>query len=338
MPPDAEQIVLYPTAGWPHHDGTHWVMPVHARVTTAVVDSRRRRLLIRLLRRSTGIEANGPQAQLLTERMTPFLLQELQGRSLRVQIGDITADFGPTDDGGHASTLLRIPRKMTAGGHVIRAWNPSNPAVFGQTPVQLIESRGWSLISDIDVTIKHSDVRHPRALLRNTFSEPFQSIPGMAKRYQRWAEQGLSFHYVSSSPWQLLEPLLDFIQKDGFPNGSMHLKQLRVLDRSALRLLQEPKQSKPPILRSILDAWPKRRFILVGDSGEQDPEIYCDLANERPQQIAKIFIRLTQPASTEAARWQQLSKTAPPGMFQVFQSADEIHLPPDIKSLSAPIP
>ena len=327
MPPDAEQVVLFPTAGWPHVDGQHWVVPIHARVTSAKVDSRRQRLLIRLLRRSAGIEPNGPQAQYLKDRMSPFLQQEMERRTLCVQFGETITHFGPTDAGGHAHTRLMVPRTLPSSSYPIRAWLQSAPKCYGQSQAQLLETHGWSLISDIDDTIKLSDVRNAKALLKNTFAEPFQAIPGMATQYQSWAQRGVAFHYVSSSPWQLIEPLRELLNNDGFPFGSMHLKQLRIRDRSAFRLLQDPKQTKPPVLQSILDAWPERHFLLVGDSGEQDPEIYCRLAAERPHQIQKIYIRLLSPTSEKSARWEQLSKDLRPGTLQTFHSAAALQLP-----------
>lgn len=41
----------------------------------------------------------------------------------------------------------------------------------------------------------------------------------------------------------------------------------------------------------ILNSFPESQFILVGDSGEQDMELYATVAMERPQQILAVFIR-----------------------------------------------
>jgi phosphatidate phosphatase APP1 len=116
-------------------------------------------------------------------------------------------------------------------------------------------------------------------------------VEGMSERYQEWASHGINFHYVSSSPWQLFEPLDRMIRKASLPIGSMHLKRFRLKDRSILSLFKDPRETKPPVIQALLDSWPRRRFILIGDSGELDPEVYGQIARVNPGRIARICIR-----------------------------------------------
>ncbi|MGB7326045.1 MAG: App1 family protein [Rubripirellula sp.] len=60
----------------------------------------------------------------------------------------------------------------------------------------------------------------------------------------------------------------------GFPEGTFHLKQFRLKDSSVLDLLSSQQETKRSAIVPILEAFPQRQFILIGDSGEQDPEIY----------------------------------------------------------------
>ncbi len=84
--------------------------------------------------------------------------------------------------------------------------NPSktdvNYKVFKCT-IYVLASYGVSIISDIDDTIKISQVLSKRSLLKNTFYSYFKPVDGMNELYQKWSEQKCQFHYVSSSPWQL---------------------------------------------------------------------------------------------------------------------------------------
>ncbi|KAI8879415.1 hypothetical protein K501DRAFT_256827 [Backusella circina FSU 941] len=155
--------------------------------------------------------------------------------------------------------------------------------------VDLIEPTGISVISDIDDTIKDTKILSgARAVLSKTFFEEPQSVQGMADAYNYWYSHGVSFHYVSNSPFQLMPMLDSFIQKSRFPPGSMHLRT----DGSLLsRLVEVPGQAKREAILEILHDFPQRRFILVGDSGEIDLEIYTRIASEFPNQILKIFIR-----------------------------------------------
>jgi phosphatidate phosphatase APP1 len=69
--------------------------------------------------------------------------------------------------------------------------------------IYVLDSHGVSIISDIDDTIKISQVLKKRSLLKNTFYSYFKPVEGMSELYQKWQEQKCQFHYVSSSPWQL---------------------------------------------------------------------------------------------------------------------------------------
>ncbi|EPB87461.1 hypothetical protein HMPREF1544_05771 [Mucor circinelloides 1006PhL] len=155
--------------------------------------------------------------------------------------------------------------------------------------VQLIEPYGVSVISDIDDTIKDTRVLSgARTVLSNTFFNPTRAIPGMADAYLQWYNQGASYHYVSNSPFQLVHMLHQFINNHHFPPGSFHLRPSTGI---ISKLVQESGRSKRESICKILQDFPHRKFVLVGDSGEIDLEIYTRIAADFPGQIIKIFIR-----------------------------------------------
>ncbi|KAF9938720.1 hypothetical protein BGZ65_012355 [Modicella reniformis] len=155
--------------------------------------------------------------------------------------------------------------------------------------VDLIDPKGVSVISDIDDTIKETEVpAGTRIILRNTFLKDMKQVPGMADVYNGWWKQGAVFHYVSNSPWQLIPPLLEFFDFHKFPRGSAHL---RLHDSVLKTYFMSPAEHKKKSIREIVNDFQGRQFILIGDSGEKDLEIYTDLAKEYPEQIIKVFIR-----------------------------------------------
>jgi phosphatidate phosphatase APP1 len=156
---------------------------------------------------------------------------------------------------------------------------------------QLVGAQGVSVISDIDDTVKVTQVRDKRALMANTFVNPFEAVPSMARAYTAWADGGAVFHYVSSSPWQLYPALAQFFAESGLPAGSFHLREIGLGDRSFLDLFDTPADAKVPTISAIIRRWPLRKFVLVGDSGEQDPEIYARIYREFPGNVLHIFIR-----------------------------------------------
>lgn len=152
---------------------------------------------------------------------------------------------------------------------------------------------GVSVISDIDDTIKVTNSTSKKELLKNTFLKEFAPVPGMAKLYQNWktAYQNCFFHFVSASPYQLYEELDDFCRSEGFPEATFHLKTIRPKDKTLLQLFADPIEYKRQQIEGIMQKYPKRTFVLVGDSGEKDPEVYAEVYRNFPGQVDSIWIR-----------------------------------------------
>lgn len=150
---------------------------------------------------------------------------------------------------------------------------------------------GVSVISDIDDTIKHSAIGSgAREIFRNAFIRELNdlTIEGVQEWYSNLAEMGVKFHYVSNSPWQLYPVLTNFFAQAGLPPGSFHLKQYSGMMQGIFEPVAERKKGT---LDRIARDFPQRRFILVGDSGEADLEVYLDFVQENPGRVLGIFIR-----------------------------------------------
>ena len=171
----------------------------------------------------------------------------------------------------------------------------------GKGRVRLIAPEGISVISDIDDTIKVTEIpAGPEIVIRNTFLRNYKAAPEMAQKYGAWSDA--SFHYVSGGPWQMYGPLSGFLidGKDGFPEGSFHMKsvQKNLFSKSSWKdltdLITNSEQTfdhKVAQISLIMMRFPRRRFILVGDSGEKDPEVYRAIQAKFPEQVQEIWIR-----------------------------------------------
>lgn len=168
-------------------------------------------------------------------------------------------------------------------------------AVTSNVTIGVSRPGGIRIISDLDDTVKHSDILSgPREVFRNVFCRRLEDIAvsGMSELYQRLTKEGLSsLHFVSNSPFELFPIISDFFKLHRFPTYySLKLKFYG--GRSIITSLFEPAgQRKRPSILEILDEFDDSTFIMVGDSGEQDLELYTAIAHERPTQIAAIFIR-----------------------------------------------
>jgi phosphatidate phosphatase APP1 len=169
--------------------------------------------------------------------------------------------------------------------------------------VRLIEPNGDSLISDIDDTIKITEVPAGQdTVLKNTFCLDFRAVPepDILKQYKLGDD--IPVHYVSGGPEQLFGPLYDFLIIDpgGFPEGTFHLKffpkdgsieSLKNLVGTLSDSLDATYDHKLLMITTLMDKFPNRHFILVGDSGEIDPEVYNEIKKTRPSQVKEIVIR-----------------------------------------------
>ncbi|WP_159865102.1 App1 family protein [Novosphingobium sp. 9U] len=154
----------------------------------------------------------------------------------------------------------------------------------------------WAIISDIDDTIMETGATNFAANWRRiVLEQPGDrlAVPGSADLYRTIARDHASptrpFFYVSSSPWNLYGFLTQFMELNRIPHGPMFLKDLGI---DAGKFIDAGhKTHKLEAIRSILRFYPQHRFLLMGDNGQQDVEIYTEVVREFPQRIGAVFIR-----------------------------------------------
>ena len=157
--------------------------------------------------------------------------------------------------------------------------------------IRITEPTGISLISDIDDTIKHSAIGSgAKEIFRNTFIRDLGdlTIEGVKEWYNKLSKMGVKLHYVSNAPWQLYPVLVSYFALAGLPPGSFHLKQYTGMLQGIFEPVAERKKGT---LNRIMGDFPERRFILVGDSGEADLELYTDIVLAHPGRVLGVFIR-----------------------------------------------
>ena len=324
-----EQVRLYPSVARTVPGGLE--LQIHG----IVYEPERRRLLTGLIRRLTGVdesELTPAEVTIFNERCGYFLVDNERRKRFSAVLGQETFPLGTSAANGHfTSRLLWKGQEAFAAGRTTNG-TLSLMIAFGgaagrQVPLEahLLADTGISVISDIDDTIKVSEVLDKQALLRNTFCRPFKAVPGMAEVYQGWVRSaGAQFHYVTASPWQLYLPLAGFTRSNGFPAGTFHMKEFSMKDASILDLFASPERYKPRVIEPLLRQFPKRQFILVGDSGEKDPEIYGELARRYPRQIRRIFVRDVTLENDSATRYQKAFGGLPRELWRVFKQPGEI--------------
>ena len=329
LKPD-EDVLLLPTAAYRSEDNRQWVVPLHAWVYEPQDSRVRRAAIAGLLQRKYDLEVTPASAPYFDARVNLLLADNERGRRIVVDVAGTRVTLPPTAPNGHARETFRMPvTSATPDGAVltVRAVLPPSAARVVETTVHLVGPAGLSIISDIDDTVKVTDVLDRRRMLEATFYKPFEAVAGMPGAYRRLTTAGAPVHYVSSSPWHLAQPLLEFLKANDFPVASIALKDFRLKDRTALNLFKPGRETKPPEIEAILARYPGRQFILIGDSGEDDPEVYAQALRRHPGQVARIYIRNITQARRDDARFAPVFAGLEAARWVLFDDPGEIQAP-----------
>jgi phosphatidate phosphatase APP1 len=170
----------------------------------------------------------------------------------------------------------------------------------------------FGVISDIDDTVLETHATDLWRTARITFLRNARTrmpLPGVAAFYQALhrgttgAMQNPLF-YVSSSAWNLYDLLSDFFEINEIPAGPILLQDLGFANN---KLINPGHSHKLDKIRLILDTYPDLTFVLIGDSGQKDPEIYREAVLTFPQRVKAVYIREV-PRKTRYERLQQVRR------------------------------
>lgn len=305
-----------------------WVVPLHAKVYEATNSTVRMIAIRSTLEQLYGLDINIENEQLFESRVNQFIIDNERGKWFTLQADTIATHspkplffrVGITEPDGHVESSFSlndavISQKQSAASQSndFRVPTLKLCTLVNKTEqctlVRLIPEHGISVISDIDDTVKETHVTDRKAMLESTFLNAFAAVPGMAPLYQQWHDKGAVFHYVSSSPWYLYEDLESFLIQSDFPDFSLSLKRFRFRDESISGLFKKGTETKPQQIERIIKNYPARKFVLVGDSSEQDPEVYASIKKAYPEQIVAIYIRSVSDETSLQSRLDKLNSS-----------------------------
>lgn len=317
-----QRMVFFPTIGC--RCGDFWHVQVHGWVYIPTEFSRLRsagraaakRMLARRLKKSVRA------SEFFDLRLGAFLSDNKRGIKVTIRIGQKNYAVGKSHANGHFRGLIQVPAtdvEIARAGDWLTFHSPEFPA---EGRAMLLSEDGLSIVSDVDDTIKITQVTDRREMLRNTFAREFKSVTGMAELYARWAKTGATFHYVTASPWHLFPLLHEFLESQQFPPGTWHMRDFRPAGRDIPKLFRKSRQVKEKHIETLMNCSPKRQFIFVGDSGESDPEMYAGLAEKYPKQVEGIYIRNVSESTAENAK--KMLGGLKGNRWKIFSDAREI--------------
>jgi phosphatidate phosphatase APP1 len=173
----------------------------------------------------------------------------------------------------------------------------TDDVVFAEVMIPPADAE-YGIISDIDDTIVKTSATDLLAMSRITFLNnaktrlPFAGVSEFYKALQlgRNGKRNNPFFYVSSSPWNLYDLLKDFLDLHSIPAGPLLLRDFGLDGNVSTGHMGH----KIKEIRQIMDAYPQLNFVLVGDSGQEDPVIYQEVVKLYPGRILAIYIRDVQ--------------------------------------------
>lgn len=237
-----------------------------------------------------------PSSDTVKERMRGILSRQIQKTPLNISISakdPVDHVIGAklySDSFGMFEISLMTPYEPSFV--VVESALDTN--VVQVTPTTVIPEHGISIITDIDDTVRETGVLgDKREVFRNVFSKPFGEceIPGMRDWLaELHTDYNAAIHYVSNSPWQIYNIVSGFLDYFNFPVSSIHLRQYS--GNLISSFTQPSAERKRPSMVNLMNDFPLRKFILIGDSGEQDLEAYMSLLPTFEHQIYAIYIRV----------------------------------------------
>jgi phosphatidate phosphatase APP1 len=219
-----------------------------------------------------------------------FESDEAAGVTVRASYRDAVVET-PTNDEGYFQIRLE-PREVAQ--HLL--WHEVAVEVPGRNVstvahVVLPAAAEFGIISDIDDTIVRTGATSVLTMVRSVINNAGARIPfpGVDKLYAALHRDRNPIFYVSSSPWNLYELLEDFMKHNRIPLGPMFLQDWGIDEDTMITAPHE--QHKLEQIQAIVDYYPDMKFVLVGDNGQKDPEIYLQVIRLHPGRVLGVFIR-----------------------------------------------
>jgi phosphatidate phosphatase APP1 len=242
---------------------------------------------------------------------------EIPGALVRARVGDVVAEVTTNDEGYFYFELTpTVWPEATESWYEIalelvdypgKEANDAEPQTVTATGKVIVPpvNASFGVISDIDDTVLQTNVLDLLAMARNTFLMnsrtrlPFEGVAAFYQALRRGGDGGINpIYYLSSSAWNLYDMLHDFFVIRNIPLGPFFLVDMGI-DKDKF-IVPTHHEHKVRMAQTLLDTHPDLPFILIGDSGQKDPEIYMEVVEKNPGRVLAVYIRDVRAQEREA--------------------------------------
>ena len=161
-------------------------------------------------------------------------------------------------------------------------------------PIFVIDPHGeFGIISDIDDTVMVTLLPRPFLAAWNTFvldEHARRPVPGMAVLYERLVRSrpNTPVIYLSTGAWNVAPTLNRFMERNLYPPGPLLLTDWGPTHD---RWFRSGRLHKQQSLERIASELPNIKWLLIGDDGQHDEELYAEFAEKHPNNVSAIAIR-----------------------------------------------
>jgi phosphatidate phosphatase APP1 len=262
------------------------------------------RVLARVLTSPRRVGRGSPMA--VDRGFRSYMTLPAAGETIIVTIGSTRVEV-TCDRAGYVDTVI----DLVEGSSLEPGWQRVVLQTTGRGPMMRVghvliigPDSQYGVISDIDDTIMETSVPRLAVALWNTFlARPSsrRAVPGMPQLY-RWLatrQPTAPFIYLSAGAWNSFRNLERFFTSFGYPRGP---KLLTDFGPTATGWFRSGPQHKRVELQWLIETFPQVTWLLIGDDGQSDPQVYAEIASRYPQRIAGVATHLVKPQRDSGGR------------------------------------
>jgi phosphatidate phosphatase APP1 len=240
-----------------------------------------------------------------------------------------------TDRGGYVDVEVDVAQQP--GWATLWLTVDGDPAAV-PAPVQVVDPAAThGIVSDIDDTVLVTMVPRPHVAAWNFLvraerrRRPVAGMPGLYRELTARHPDAPVF-YLSTGAWNTAGALARFLDRVGLPRGALLLTDL---GPTGTALMRSGREHKAATLRRLADELPGLRWILVGDDGQHDPQVYQAFARDRPGRVEAIAVReLSVPEQVAASGLPAVTPATRRAVDQIDGSAVVLAHAPDGRALA----
>jgi phosphatidate phosphatase APP1 len=190
-----------------------------------------------------------------------------------------------------------VPRTTVWHRLEVRLRDPVEIATHAEVYIPTDRAR-VVVVSDIDDTVMHTGVANKAAMLWRLFVQDADSrtvFPGVSHLYRALhagagGDEGNPMLYVSRAPWGIYDMLEEFFRRHDIPVGPiLFLREWGISWRHPLP--RRAVDHKEVLIEAMMSLYDRMPFVLIGDSGQHDPEVYHRVVERYGARVRAVYIR-----------------------------------------------